>query len=378
MTTQTSIIEDNTSEEKLAAGMVLTDSEKDVLGEVGNICMGTSATTLSTLLGKRVTITTPKVSVCKGKEFFNEYDKPIVVAEVSYVEGIDGENIFLIKKEDALLITGLLMGSEDTSTEEELLEFYLSAMSEVMNQMVGSSATAMADILHRQINISPPIVKEVLLGDEHDEHLQQEKIFVRISFRMEIEGLLVSNIMNLMPFEFAKKLVKLMMGEDDERTPDVQEPAAVTAKPDSNRNDITKPRPVAEIKDNKKVELKTVKYQSFNNANDTRYLGENPDSPKSIDLIMDVPLQVTVVLGKSKKSIKEILDIGKGSIIVLDRIAGEMVDVLVNGKLFARGEVVVIDDNYGVRITELSTPEYSSDADERNSKNVILGMAGEG
>jgi flagellar motor switch protein FliN/FliY len=314
--------------------------------------MGTSATTLSTLLGKRVNITTPRVSTCRGNEYLDEYEKPIVSTEVSYTQGVDGTNVFLIKKEDALAITEVLVGS-DTDLEE----LYLSAISEVMNQMVGSSSTSLADLLHVSVNISPPVVKEItrdILTSSEGE------LLIKVSFRLEIEDLLESNLVQIMSFEFGKKLVRRLIGDEPEaeqppapapRMPAAEQPPAPAPRmPKANEKDVKR------MQSEEKVELKAVKYESFD-SNASDFFMNHPEMSKNIDLIIDVPLHVTVVLGKTRKSIKEILDINRGSIIVLDRLAGEMVDVLVNGKLFAKGEVVVIDDNYGVRITEITSEQ---------------------
>lgn len=347
---QTSLNEGNNMDPEIKDNITLSEEEKDALGEIGNICMGTSATTLSMLLGKRVVITTPKVSISRGNEYLDDYEKPVVLTEVQYTEGIDGGNSFLIKKEDALLITSLLMGSDPSDgVSEEMEEYYLSAISEVMNQMVGSSSTALATALHVQVNISPPVIKE-LTDDEKNERRHSGEVSIIISFRMEIEDLLVSNIMQIMPFDFGKRLVSSLYGEAEPvRQPSVpdniinnKESVGLVMDTDANINAYNE-------KSKKDVNLKEVKFQSF----DTSKYGQTMTG-NNIDLIIDVPLQVTVVLGKTKKNIREILELGMGSVIVLDRLAGEMVDVLVNGKIFARGEVVVINDNYGVRITELT------------------------
>lgn len=333
----------------LAPVAVLSDIEKDTLGEVANICMGTCATTLSALLGKRVNITTPRVTLCKGSEYLEGYEKPVVATEVSYTQGLDGHNIFLIKKDDALLITSLLMGGGQT--EEEIGDLYISAMSEVMNQMVGSSSTALADILHVSINISPPATQEYSREDEVLGSKFGEQVLIRISFRMEIEDMLVSNIMQIMPVGFGKKLAASLMGEDEPEPVETKIPVRAVEMSDSERPMYDMSDQELKKNDEKKpMELKAVKFQSFSESKADQL---DKIAQQNIDLIIDVPLQVTVVLGKSRKSIKEILDMGLGSVIVLDRLAGEMVDVLVNGKIFARGEVVVIDDNYGVRITEM-------------------------
>lgn len=337
----------------------LTTAEKDALGEIGNICMGTSATTLSTLLDKRVTITTPTVTVIRGNEYLDEYERPVVATEVSYIQGLDGDTIFLLRKDDAMQITSVLLGGDD-----QVEELYLSAISEVMNQMVGAASTSLADILHTHVNISPPVTREI--GPEEVEAEKQrhsQDVFIRISFRLEIEDLLASNIMQLLPFEFGKKLAESLTAppQQTQPAPKTEKPAPARAEAPSIENYAMETAPPRQEKGEKqKVELKAVKYQSFNEAETDDYSMMRSEFDKSnIDMIIDVPLQVTVLLGKSKKSIKEILELGRGSVIVLDRLAGEMVDVLVNGKLFARGEVVVIDDNYGVRITELTSPEKS-------------------
>lgn len=334
----------------------LSSLEKDALGEVGNICMGTSATTLSSMLGKRVVITTPQVTICKGDEYLQGYERPVVATEVLYTHGLDGNNVFLLKKEDALLITALLLGG--SQNEEEIEAMYLSATSEVMNQMVGSSSTALADILHVHVNISPPVTTEYKHADQIIETMFSHQLSVRISFRMEIEDLLVSNIMQIMPVKFGKKLAaSLLTGEayteSEQPTLPYGDDSDLVIKESAvlNMNDSNEKRSISDEKEKKPVELKTAKFQTFGDAKTTERLDKGQQ--QNIDLIIDVPLQVTVVLGKSKKSIKEILELGMGSVIVLDRLAGEMVDVLVNGKIFARGEVVVIDDNYGVRITEM-------------------------
>lgn len=372
MTDQENLVNSDMEANGTEIDAALSHTEKDALGEIGNISMGTCATTLSTLLGKRVVITTPQVAVCQGNDYLEGYERPVVATEVSYTEGIDGHNVFLLKKEDALLITNLLMGGGQS--EEELGDMYLSAMSEVMNQMVGSSSTAMADILHMSINISPPVTRE-LPREEEVVSIFGDEVLAKISFKMEIEDMLVSNIMQIMPFGFAKELAATLIGGDEQAStdqdasdhPQETAPAAdemsmpdtpPVVSEDKGGNDMGNQRiPVKEEgptvrpmaqEEKRGMDLKSVKFQSFDEADE-----DSMGKQQNIDLIIDVPLQVTVVLGKCRKSIKEILAMDMGSVVVLDRLAGEMVDVLVNGKIFAKGEVVVIDDNYGVRITEM-------------------------
>ncbi|MDL2220247.1 flagellar motor switch phosphatase FliY [Eubacteriales bacterium OttesenSCG-928-N14] len=376
----------------------MTDSEKDALGEIGNICMGTAATTLNTLLSRRVSITTPQVIIPGTVEKYNGVGEVHVAAMVDYTTGIQGYNIFLLKKRDAFLITDLLMGGDGhTLPEEEIEALYLSAISEVMNQMVGSSATAMSNILNAMVNISPPSISEIELSDDNLRALIPEPgPTVYISFTMEIEDLLTSEIMQVMPFEFAKELASNLISGDDmaelHETPPqqaaeapqapveqpqaaVQEPQAapMQQQPAPAQEQYAQPQQAyapppqqaapyqqppayqqqyAQQQEVNRVGVKAVQYQSFDEE-PIGYTTQYSPHPDNLDLIMDVPLQVTVELGKSKKNIKEVLSMSMGSVIVLDRMAGEMVDVMVNGKMFARGEVVVIDDNYGVRITDI-------------------------
>ncbi len=346
----------------------ISADESDALGEIGNICMGTAATTLSTLLNKEVSITTPRVSIChSSKDLGDAHKKPFIVVEVSYTQGVNGYNILLIKNDDVKIITDLLLGGEgNPDFDAPIDQLHFSAISEVMNQMVGSSSTSLADILMKPINISPPNVKQITLEDDELAQLAcGEDVTIKISFSMDIEGVLKSELMQIIPYEFGKELARtLLVGVMEEPAPvpePVKEsPPAYRPEPQSRPAPAPQPRqseyaqPDRTGGDRNRVGVKSMQYQSFDEPARTAHSSFfEGDAGDNIGLIMDVPLQVTVELGKCRKSIKEILGFSLGSVVVLDRLAGEMVDVLVNGKLFARGEVVVIDDNYGVRITEI-------------------------
>jgi flagellar motor switch protein FliN/FliY len=333
--------------------------------------MGTSATTLSTLLGKKVNITTPHVKVAQSVLDFGNYKKPYVAVEVSYTSGVDGYNILLMKNEDVLIITDLLMGgSGEVDLTAELEELQLSAISEVMNQMVGSASTSLSTILLMPVNISPPRTKKIVLETEDIQDLVcGQDTTIAISFSMEIEGVLKSELLQIMPFDFGRKLAGVLLNDMMNAAP------ASTPAPPVSRAPVTpppapSPAPVREqrpqsparpsvpshvqrpTQEANRVSVKAMQYSSFDEPAQTSSFSDT-EYNNSLNLILDVPLQVTVELGKSRKSIKDILALSTGSVIVLDKLAGEMVDVLVNGRLFARGEVVVIDDNYGVRVTEI-------------------------
>lgn len=317
----------------------LTDWEKDAVGEIGNISFGSAATSLSGLLNQRVEITTPYVELTTKSKISEDHPAPCLTVEVSYTEGIDGANVLIIQQKDAKIIANLMMGGDGNPTEEELSEIDVSAVSEAMNQMMGGSATALSTIFGTMINISPPITKTLDLSQTTiNGVLSSEETVVKVAFRMVVGNLIDSVIMQLLPFNFVKDLVTRLSGESEE----VSEPVKVISEPPK-----TEDKKVEESKT-------TIEYQQAQFSE----LEQTPVQPlnQNIGLIMDVPLEITVELGRTKKKIKDILSFGTGSIIELDKMAGEPVEILANGKVIAKGEVVVINENFGVRITSILTP----------------------
>lgn len=361
------------SSEPASKKETLTDAERDAVGEIANINMGTAATTLSTLLNNKVTITTPRVSYVTIQELSQQYNRPCVFIHISYIDGIDGNNILILKEQDVKIITDLMMGGDGTNTEGELSELHLSAISEAMNQMMGSAATSLSSMLERKVDISPPSASLVDLNDTiEDEDIATflDDEIVQVAFDMKIGDLIDSQIMQLYPFEFARELYKRFIGDKGmessatEQTAGEQatmtQPAAqqvaqpqpqVQAAPQMQMQPQMMETPVMQqpypmMQPN--VSVQPAQFQTFNPAIAPLLQQEN------IDLIMDVPLEVTVELGRSNKSIKEILDFAPGTIIELNKLAGEPVDVLVNGKFVAKGEVVVIEENFGIRLVEIA------------------------
>ena len=417
----------------------LTDVEKDAIGEVANISMGSSATTLYSLVNRKVNITTPVVTLATWKTLLDSYEKPCVFIQIKYTQGLDGTNILVLKEHDVKVITDLMMGGDGTNTEGELGELHLSAISEAMNQMMGSAATSLSTLLQTVIDISPPEsslfdLTEVKDGKEISPFLGGT--FVKISFRMQIDDLVDSTIMQLYPIDFARKLVETFINtqmanidEVTEKKPaqpenDTDTTAQIPAPGTDNQtqmnntnlngmnqmgnmgmNDMNQMNNMGMNDMNQmnnmgmnqmgnmgmngmnqmgsmgmnqmgnmgmngmnqmgnmgmnsmnqmgmmgmpgqNVNVQPAQFQSFSNDN----MGTT--GQENIGLIKDVPLEVTVELGRTTKSISDILDFSPGTIIELDRIAGEPIDVLVNGKFVAKGEVVVIEESFGVRITEI-------------------------
>lgn len=348
--------------------MELSAEEKDVLGEISNICMGTAATTLYSLVNQRVSISTPKVTACTWEELSKEYSRPCVFINIDYVDGVKGNNLLILMENDVKIITDLMMGGDGTNLVDQLSDLHLSAICEAMNQMMGSAATSMSSMLNRKIDISPPEAELTTLGSEGSGKVEERlkgKSFVKVSLKMEIGDLVDSNIMQLYPVDFAKELYQVFSSslskEEEKPAPQPQmqpaaqpqptpQPAPAMAQPQMQMPYGQMPygqAPYGYAPPMQDVNVQPVQFQSF-------APGINPASQQeNIDLIMDVPLEVTVELGRTKKSIKEILEFAPGTIVELDKIAGEPIDILVNGKMVAKGEVVVIEESFGVRITDI-------------------------
>lgn len=356
-----------------ASGSVLTAQEQDAIGEISNICMGTAATTLYSLVNQKVTITTPSVSISTWDELVADYVKPCVFINISYREGIEGNNVLILREDDVKVITDLMMGGDGTNLVDELTDLHLSAICEAMNQMMGSSATSLSSMLNQKIDISPPSADLVNLTDEIDEFkfgMFHNNSFVKVFFRMEIGDLVDSSIMQLYPVDLAKELFNKFKSNQEEEVPapavnevpasaspqpappapETVQNAAMYQAPPGGQPMMGQPAqgiPYNYAPPVQDVNVQPVQFQPFNAAFNPVTQQEN------IDLIMDVPLDVTVELGRTSKSIKEILEFAPGTIIELDKIAGEPIDVLVNGKLVAKGEVVVIEESFGVRVTDI-------------------------
>lgn len=354
----------------------LTEMETDALGEIGNITMGTAATTLSTLLNRKVNITTPTVTVTTSEELAQDYTLPFVAIDVSYKEGLEGSNILILDTDDTKIITDLMMGKDDFDLERDLTELDLSAVSEAMNQMMGSASTALSEMFLRRIDIEPPLAKEITFseGKESIDILKNSTKIIKISFKMVVEDLIDSNIMQLVPIDFGKSVVAALMGSSYSEDINVE----LDPEPEINI-------PIEETKDINAVDHKDISINSIANnppkqeeaAQNQYYYTEpvekkqeenvvvkKPDfqafdtissSPQNspINIVGDIPVEITVELGRTNRKISEILEFGQGTVIELDKLVGEPLSIYANGRFIAKGEVVVIDDNFGVRVVEI-------------------------
>ena len=367
----------DTGSENATQNTSLTDNEKDAIGEIANISMGTAATTLFSLVNRKVEISTPVVSLATWDDIVEAYERPCVFIRIAYTVGLDGNNLLILKENDVKIITDLMMGGDGTNTDGELGELHLSAICEAMNQMMGSASTSLSSMLGIKIDISPPTANIVDLnddieGDDITDFLSGD--FVKISFKMTVGDLVDSEIMQLYPVEFCKTLCnKLGMGEQSSETTGTSEPEpepVVSAAPQPQETPTApvspsptpSQQPVPDVNMNYGMPMQGMPMQGMPmqniNVQQAQFQTFSPDivavnQKENINLIMDVPLEVTVELGRTSKSIQDILEFSPGTIIELNKIAGEPVDVLVNGKYVAKGEVVVIEESFGVRVTEI-------------------------
>ncbi|WP_297517672.1 flagellar motor switch phosphatase FliY [uncultured Clostridium sp.] len=327
---------------------LFSEQDNDLLGEIGNISMGSASTALSQVINQSVNITTPVVSLTTIGELKRQFAVPNILLEVQYTSGIVGKNILIMKIPDAAVIANLMMGGDGSAISTELSEIEISAVQEAMNQMIGSAATSMATMFAREVNISPPKSKIwENLTETISTGFDDEQEIVNISFNLKIGELVDSTIMQVLPLETGKKIIKIMMGEDDEtKTPEpmIEEKTIDMVKPEQRQATVQIPY-VEEI-DYKPIEVSKAQFESLDQ-------NKQGASYNNMDLILDVPLDVSVVLGKTKKSIKDVLALGVGSVIELDKLADEPLEILVNGKRIAYGEVVVIDESFGIRITNI-------------------------
>lgn len=324
-------------------------TKQDVIGEVGNISMSQAATTLSSILNKRVSITTPRVEATKFGAILDAISTPKVSTVVGFKEGLVGSNLLLLEVKDAIVIADLMMGGDGKPENKQFTDLELSAVAEAMNQMIGSASTSMATMINRKVDILPPNVK--LWEDPeavHYDNLDSNADVYRISFSLSVEGLIESEIMQIFTADMVEDISKAMLSDkattvrNDEQT--AVEPVAEVSKKSATKAVPQQEEPAV----GKTVEVSKPEFQVLNDERKAE--GDN------LDLLLDVPLNLSVVLGRSEKKVRDILSFGTGSVIELDRLTDEPLEILLNGKPIATGEVVVINENFGIRITNILSP----------------------
>ncbi|NHC42940.1 flagellar motor switch phosphatase FliY [Bacillus sp. MM2020_1] len=336
----------------------LSSMEQDALGEIGNIALGSSTTALSSLLNQRVEITTPTLAVIEQDKMEEVINEKHVAVHVDYTEGIRGKNLLMIKENDAKIIANLMMGGDGTALEPELSELHLSAVQEAMNQMMGSAATSMSTMFSQKVDISPPTIDILGFPPKKLEEFDEE-VILEISFRLRVGNLIDSNMIQFIPLTFGKDMIQKVFSISEQpaakvveaekpvnhvqgQAVTVQSVPASSYEGTSVTQSTPNPHPSANVQ--------KVEYAAFSDA------PSSSSNAGNIDMLFDIPLEITVELGRTKMQIRKILELGPGAVIQLDKLAGEPVDILANHKLVAKGEVVVIEENFGVRITDIISP----------------------
>lgn len=330
-----------------------TSEEKDLLGEIGNICMGNASTSFSKLLQKPVTITTPSVEISTIQDITNDFKQPHIALKVRFLSGIDGDNILVMSIKDAIIIADIMMGGDGKNVEERdtLNEIESSAVSEAMNQMIASSATSMSTMFQKIIDISTP---ETIISYDYNGNdklfsgYDNEELLVKIKFQMSVGELINSKIVQILTIDTGKNIVNTMLNDQNgfrEGSKDQKYDDESLDNQNLKSFDVDK-EPQNNLSPKKNYNVSEAVLMPLNQ-------GSSPKGSNNIDLILDVPLEISVVLGRTKKNVGDILNLGTGSLLELEKLAEEPVDILVNGKQIATGEVVVVNENFGVRITAI-------------------------
>lgn len=385
----------------------LSEMQLDAIGEIMNISMGSAATAVSELLNAKVWITTPKVSVVEASRLNYDRLEPAICVKIEYIKGLSGSNLMILKEDDVQLILNQLMGKPPViSPDFEFDELNISAVSEVMNQMMGASSTALADFLGMSIDISTPtpyILSEINIADL--QNYEQTDMVAAINFDLTIDGVIKSEFISVLDINLAATLADRVLGgaaSAEAPAPEPQTTPAPTPAPSPVEQVAPAPSPIPQAMPAQQPVQPTAPMPTpqpmpdmyaqqgyygypgqpnpamyaqpvqpmmqpqpavnYRNAQLAQF--ENFEAPlgteqkENLQLLMDVPLQISVEIGSTRKKIKDILEFSQGTIIELERQAGAPVDVMVNCNLIARGDVVVIDDNFAVRITEIVKSKF--------------------
>lgn len=369
--------------------------EMDAVGEILNISMGSAATAVSELLNAKVWITTPKVNVVKVQDLNYDNLEPAICVKIVYVEGLTGLNMMVLKQNDVQLILNQLLGNPLVIDPDfEFDELNISAVSEVMNQMMGASATALSDLLGMTVDISVPmpyIIENARFGDLCE--MDPDETIVAVTFNLTVDGVMESEFMSVLSLQLAKTLSGKMIEKFD--VEDEPEPASAAEAPAPAAPQAAPAAPAApqaaqmpQMPQMPQGDMSQMyqmppaggygypnQYMAYGaypppppppvnvqNAQlhqfDAMDFGIPADQKDNLKLLMGVPLEISVEIGTARRKVKDILEFTQGTIIELERQAGAPVDIVVNGNLIARGDVVVIDDNFAVRITEIVKSKF--------------------
>lgn len=330
---------------------ILSDLEKDTIAEVGNISLGASATALSTILNTMVDITTPKLNIMKVDQIQEKYPLPCVLVEVDYTSGLEGRNILLIKQEDAAVIASMMMGESSEDKDRPLSEIELSAVQEAMNQMMGSMATSMSELFQRSIEISPPKMTLIDLTEDVTllEGLKPDEDVVHVEFTMKVEDVIDSVMLQVIPIKFAKNMTSFLLSGGA-----AEPPTEIIEEVDDKGSNT--PSIVGEVIAETEKQQPAAEPVQPEKEPDTYRLPPTADLQK-LEMVKDIPMDIIVVLGSTRLPLGDLYSLNTGGIVDLNCNANDPVEIMANDRLLAKGEVVMINDQLGVRITEIQLEE---------------------
>jgi flagellar motor switch protein FliN/FliY len=302
-----------------------TQQEKEELTKVSEPAMSAAAAKLSTILNRKVDITNPHTKVDTPEEIRKELPKNAIVVEVEYAQDVVGPTYIIFLKDNAAVLADLIMGGDGTKPPSEMTELYLGALGEALAKMMDSATAVLSNIVDKEIKCGKLKTSVVDFTSPEASKLLvfQQKSLVKVNYDLKIGDLVEGKLIQLLPPSIAKPI---MEGGTITAAKEVKKPERIAVSPVSFAP--FKPQP----------EVVTV-------------------TPPNIQLLMDVPMEVTVELGRTTMKVEDILQLAPGKIVELECSASEPVNILVNGKLVGRGTVVVVEDSFGVRITDIFSPE---------------------
>lgn len=356
-----------------SSGVTTTISKEAIeqLSEVAKLSLGATSSVVQVLLNKEIKITLEQVRMVSFSDLAAEGgSEEFVLAKIAYIEGFDGNSYLVLKKSISAVIGDLMMGGE--GVDAEFQEMHISALGEMMNQMMGKTTTSLSEIFKKRVDISPPEVFLVNYSEGPPDlpDFSENANFLRIGYSLKIGEVAETEMVQLLPADFAK-LMASELNRKDKTPPKKQKPAPPGGIPMGNKQGQNQANQMPGMGMPGQMPGQTPG-QTPGQIPGMGMPGQFQGSPaefgmlqmpmgtglqSNIDLLLDVPLQITVELGRTRMLIKDVLELGIGSVVELNKLAGEAVEVFVNNKLIAKGEVVVIDENFAVRITSIINPQ---------------------
>ncbi len=346
-----------------SGGDDLSEGEKQSFLSVVNTITDAQSATLTGMMGKSVEISPPSVEIVDGDSVAVAFGDSFVRVKASFNEGVNGYHSYLFTTDTSKAIAALLTGLDQVDLDDAAL----SAISEAVNTVSGSAVTAFGDKINTTIMTEPSSAE---LLDSSSSDIPSGKV-LKLNFPITIEGYPQAVFNELFDISVVKAIIEQSqpqgkaqagsgmddmfagMGGGQPSSPARQQSTQASGgmggmMPQGGGFGGQQGGMGAAMGGQKQnfVNIQNVQYPSLTP-------GHMGGEQGNISLLMDVNMEMTVELGRTKKPIREILSMGEGTIIELDKLAGEPVDILVNHKLIANGEVVVIDENFGVRVTKI-------------------------